>query len=54
MQPIYRQRIGKHAYNNKELLEMVFSIRSVQRDYKEENYCNPVTPVWRRGRIPPP
>jgi hypothetical protein len=35
MHPVCRQRIGKHAYNNRLLLEIVFSIRSVQSGYKE-------------------
>jgi hypothetical protein len=38
MQPVSKQRIGKHASTAIELLlETVFSIRSVQSDYKEEN-----------------
>jgi hypothetical protein len=35
MQPVSKQRVGKHAYNNMGLLEMVFSIRSVQSGHKE-------------------
>jgi hypothetical protein len=37
MQPVSRQRIGKHVYNTTVLLEMVFSIRSMQSGYKEDN-----------------
>jgi hypothetical protein len=49
------QRCGKHASTTTELLlETVFSTRSVQRGYKEDNWVDPVIPVWRRGRIPPP
>jgi hypothetical protein len=41
MQPVSKQRINKHASTEIELLlEMVFSIRSVQRDYEEENWGN--------------
>jgi hypothetical protein len=47
MQPVSRQRIGKHipagtnTYATMELLlEAVFSARSVQRGYKEDDiYC---------------
>jgi hypothetical protein len=59
---ISRKRIGKRvpAATNihaiiELLLEMVFSTRSVQRGYKEDNWNDPVSnpPVWRWGRIPP-
>jgi hypothetical protein len=50
MQPVSRQWIGKHVpaatntHGNIELLlEMVFSTRSVQRGYKENNWGNPVS-----------
>jgi hypothetical protein len=43
MQPISRQRIRKHAYNNRALFKTMFSIRSVQSVYKEDNYGNPVS-----------
>jgi hypothetical protein len=35
MQPISRHQIGKQAYNNSVLLEMVFSIQSLQSGYKK-------------------
>jgi hypothetical protein len=51
MQPVSRQRIGKHvpaAMNTHAttelLLETVFSNRAVQRSYKEDNWSN-----FRRG-----
>jgi hypothetical protein len=38
MQPVFKQRIGKHASTIKELLlETMFSIRPIQSGYKEEN-----------------
>jgi hypothetical protein len=37
MQPVSKQRIGKHAYKNKVLLQTVFYIRSVQSGCKEYN-----------------
>jgi hypothetical protein len=41
MQPISKQLISKHASNTIDLLlEMVFSIRSVQSGYKEKNWGN--------------
>jgi hypothetical protein len=41
MQPISKQQIGKHAFATIEiLLETVFSIRSVQSGYIEENWGN--------------
>jgi hypothetical protein len=49
MQPVSRQRIGKHVpaatntHTAKELVfETMFSTRSVQRSYKEENWGDPV------------
>jgi hypothetical protein len=36
MQPVSRQRIGEHAYNNRVLLEMVFSNWPVKSGYKED------------------
>jgi hypothetical protein len=42
MQLVSKQRIGKHASTAIGLLlETAFSIRSVQRGYKEDNLCNP-------------
>jgi hypothetical protein len=35
MQPVSKQWIGKHSYNNRVLLEMVYSIWSMQSGYKE-------------------
>jgi hypothetical protein len=50
MQPISRQRMGKHvpaATNTNTarelLLETVFSTRSVQNGYKEDNWGDPVS-----------
>jgi hypothetical protein len=50
MQPVSRQRIGKHdpvATNTHAtielLLETVFSIRSLQRGYKEDSWGDPVS-----------
>jgi hypothetical protein len=50
MQPVYRQQIGKHVPAAKNthttielLLETVFSNRSVQSDYKEDNWGDPVS-----------
>jgi hypothetical protein len=41
MQPTSKQQIGKHAPTTIELLlETVFSIRSMQSGYKEENSGN--------------
>jgi hypothetical protein len=41
MQPVSRQRIGKHSSITRELLlETVFCTRSVQSGYKEENWGN--------------
>jgi hypothetical protein len=41
MQPVSKQRIGKHAPATIELLvETVFSIRPVKSSYKEENCGN--------------
>jgi hypothetical protein len=41
MQPVSRQQIGKHAPTTTEfLLETLFSTRSVQSGYKEENWGN--------------
>jgi hypothetical protein len=43
MQTISKQQIGKHAVTIIELLlETVFSIRSAQRSYEEENWNKPV------------
>jgi hypothetical protein len=43
MRPISKQWIGKHASSTIEvLLEMVFSIRSMQIGYKEENWDDPI------------
>jgi hypothetical protein len=36
MQPVSKQRISKHAYKNIGMLEMVFSVPSVQSGYKEQ------------------
>jgi hypothetical protein len=36
MQPVSMQRIAKHAYKIRLVLETAFYIRSVQSDYKEE------------------
>jgi hypothetical protein len=39
MEPVSKQRIGKHASTKTELfLETVFSIRFVQSDYKEKSW----------------
>jgi hypothetical protein len=44
MQAFSEQWIGKHASSTIELLlETVFSIRSVQSGYKEEDWGNPVS-----------
>jgi hypothetical protein len=49
MQPISRQRIGKHVAATithatiELLLETVFSVQSVQRGYKEDNWGDPVS-----------
>jgi hypothetical protein len=41
MEPISKQRIGKHASTTTELLlETVFSFRTVQSGDKEENWGN--------------
>jgi hypothetical protein len=41
MQPVSKQRFGKHASTTTELLlETVFSIRSMQNGYKEEKWGN--------------
>jgi hypothetical protein len=46
MQPVYRQRIGKHVSKTMELLsETVFSIRSVQSGYKKDNWVNQFSQV---------
>jgi hypothetical protein len=38
------QRHGKHTSTTKELLlEMVFSVQSVQSDYKADNWGDPVS-----------
>jgi hypothetical protein len=43
MQPVSKQQIGNHACRSKGLLlEVVFSVPSVQSNYKEENWGNPV------------
>jgi hypothetical protein len=43
MQPVSRQRIGKHASATiKWLFETVFSVRSVRSGYKEDNWGNPI------------
>jgi hypothetical protein len=43
MQPVSKQRIGKHASTIMELVfETVFYIRSVQSVYKEGNWGDPV------------
>jgi hypothetical protein len=42
VQPVYKQRIGEYASTTIDLLlETVFSIRSMQSGYKEENLGNP-------------
>jgi hypothetical protein len=53
MQPISRQRIGKHvpiATNTNKtmelMLETVFPTRSVQSGYKEDNWGSPVSIDW--------
>jgi hypothetical protein len=47
MQPVSKQRIGKHvSIKIKLLLEAVFSIRSVQNGYKEENLGNYFSWEW--------
>jgi hypothetical protein len=49
MQPVSRQWIGKHTHTTIELLfETVFSIQSVQSDYKGENWGNQlqVSSAW--------
>jgi hypothetical protein len=59
---VSRQRLGKHVPGVTDthatievLLETVFSTRSVQSGYKEDNWGNiRGLTVWRRGRIPPP
>jgi hypothetical protein len=49
------QRRSKHAFTTTVLLlGTVFSTRSVKTSYLEDNWGDPVKPVWRRGRIPPP
>jgi hypothetical protein len=64
MQPVSRQRIGKHipgATNTlattELLLEMVFSTLSIQRHYKEDNQGAPVnselSSVWEAVKIEP-
>jgi hypothetical protein len=48
MQPVSRQRISKHipaetdTSTTELLLEMVFYTRSVQSDYKEDDWVDPV------------
>jgi hypothetical protein len=37
------QRRGKHAFRTEILLEMMFSTRSVQRCYKEQNWGNSIS-----------
>jgi hypothetical protein len=51
MQPVPRQRIGKRASTTIELLlETVYSTRSVQSGYKEENWGNQF--IWSlQGRL---
>jgi hypothetical protein len=66
MQPVSRQRIGKHipaAMNSHTtielLLETVFSTRSVQSGYKEEDWGDPVScklrvsSVWESVKMEP-
>jgi hypothetical protein len=44
MQPVYKQRIGKHASTTIGLLlETVFSMWPMQSSYKEDNGGNPVS-----------
>jgi hypothetical protein len=43
VQPVSKQRIGKHASTTIGLLsEMVLSIQSLQSGYEEDNWGNPV------------
>jgi hypothetical protein len=54
---VSRQRLGKHVPAAMDthatvevLLETVFSTRSVQKSYKEGNWCNRVSSIWESVR----
>jgi hypothetical protein len=52
VQPVSKQRIGKHSSTTIELLlEMVFSTRTVQNGYKEDNWGNPVRQILCGGGV---